>query len=87
MEAIPRSIARPSSRAHLQLNYPSFDPAHPKPGKEVRCFDGDAGCDLDDAANHACVFDVDVCLRNSDPALPGCMPADVTGVSVSGIDA
>ena len=70
--------------ANLQLNYPSFDPARPKPGKEVRCFDGDAGCDLDDAANHACVFDVDVCLRNSDPALPGCMPADVTGVSVSG---
>ena len=69
----------------LRLNYPSFDPAHPKPGKEVRCFDGDAGCDLDDAANHACVFDVDVCLRNSDPALPGCTPADVTGVSVSGI--
>jgi hypothetical protein len=34
---------------NLRLNYPSFDPAHPKPGKEVRCFDGDAGCDLDDA--------------------------------------
>src|SRR5262249_47635809 len=68
----------------LRLNYPAFDPAHPKPGKEVRCFDGDAGCDLDDAADHACVFDVDVCLRNSDPALPACTPADVTSVSVSG---
>jgi polyvinyl alcohol dehydrogenase (cytochrome) len=68
----------------LRLNYPAFDPAHPKAGKEVRCFDGDAGCDLDDAADHACVFDVDVCLRNDDPALPACTPADVTSVSVSG---
>ena len=37
----------------LRLNYPPFDPAHPKPGKEARCFDGDAGCDLDDVADHA----------------------------------
>lgn len=67
----------------LRNNYPSFDPAKPKPAKEVRCFDGDAGCDLDGQTNNVCVFDVDVCLRNADPALPACVPSDVTTVSVS----
>jgi polyvinyl alcohol dehydrogenase (cytochrome) len=67
----------------LSLNYPPFDPAKPKTGKEVRCFDGDAGCDLDGAVDHACTFDVDVCLHNADPALPSCTPGDVTAVSVS----
>jgi len=69
---------------HLRLNYPPHDPAKPKPAKEVRCFDGDPGCDLDGIANNECVFDIDVCLRNADPALPSCTPADVTDVSVSG---
>jgi outer membrane protein assembly factor BamB len=69
----------------LRLNYKPFDPAHPKPGKEVRCFDGDVGCDADGMVNNACVFDVDVCLRNADPNLPLCPPADVTAVAVSGI--
>ena len=48
----------------VRLNYKPFNPARPKPGKELRCFDGDAGCDRDGVANNACVFDIDVCLRN-----------------------
>ena len=68
----------------IRLNYPAFDPARPKAGKEVRCFDGDVACDRDGVANDQCVFDVDVCLRNADPALPSCTPADVTAVAVSG---
>jgi outer membrane protein assembly factor BamB len=67
----------------LRLNFPPYDPAKPKPASEVRCFDGDAGCDTDDSVNRVCRFDVDVCLRNADPALP-CTPADVTSVKVSG---
>ena len=66
----------------LRLNYPPFDPAAPQPGTEVRCFDGDAGCDTDGAVDRACVFDVDVCLRNQDPSLPACTAADVTSVTV-----
>ena len=68
----------------LRNNYKPFDPAHPKPSKEVRCFDGDVGCDRDGVADNACVFDIDVCLRNPDPNLSLCTPADVTAVTVSG---
>jgi polyvinyl alcohol dehydrogenase (cytochrome) len=71
----------------LRLNYKPFDPLHPKPGKEVRCFDGDATCDTDGVADNACVFDVDVCLRNADPNLPLCTPADVSAVTVKGTTA
>ena len=68
----------------IRLNYPPFDPAKPKPGKEVRCLDGDVACDRDGIANNACVFDVDVCLHNADPTLPACIPADVSAVAISG---
>jgi outer membrane protein assembly factor BamB len=67
----------------MHLNYKPFDPLRPKPPKEVRCFDGDV-CDLDGVANDECTFDVDVCLRNADPNLPSCTPADVTAVRVRG---
>jgi outer membrane protein assembly factor BamB len=67
----------------LALNWPAFDPAKPKAGKEVRCFDGDAGCDADGTVNHECRFAVDVCLRNADPALPACTAADVVAVTVA----
>jgi outer membrane protein assembly factor BamB len=70
----------------LRLNYPPFNPADPQPRTEMRCFDGDVGCDTDGATNGVCVFDVDVCLRNDDPALPSCTPADVTSVQVTGAD-
>jgi outer membrane protein assembly factor BamB len=50
----------------------------------VRCFDGDAGCDVDGTVNNECQFDVDVCLlRSADPALPTCTPAEVTSTVVS----
>ncbi|MEW6269025.1 MAG: PQQ-binding-like beta-propeller repeat protein [Thermodesulfobacteriota bacterium] len=68
----------------LELNYPPFNPAKPRPQRELRCFDGDPSCDLDGAVDHACTFDVDVCLFNADPALPFCTPSTVTGVDVGG---
>ena len=33
----------------IRLNYKPFDPLHPKPSKELRCFDGDVGCDRDES--------------------------------------
>jgi len=67
----------------LRLNYPHFDPAKPKPAKELRCFDGDPGCDTDGAVNNECVFPIDVCLlTNPDPFVPACAPATVTAVTV-----
>jgi len=68
----------------LALNWPHFDPARPKPAKEIRCFDGDGGCDADGHPNGSCHFAVDVCLRNADPELPACTPADVEYVAVPG---
>ncbi len=68
----------------MHLNSPFFNPVKPKAAKEHRCFDGDPGCDLDATANGECVFDVDVCLRNVDPAIPTCVPTDVTAFDVKG---
>jgi outer membrane protein assembly factor BamB len=70
----------------LRLNYPPHDPARPEPRTEMRCFDGDAGCDSDGTVDDACVFDIDVCLRNEDPALPECAPVDVIEVTVAGAE-
>jgi outer membrane protein assembly factor BamB len=70
--------------ATVKLNAPFFNPANPKPAKEIRCFDGEVGCDLDNTANNECVFAVDVCLRNLDPELATCIPADVTEFAVKG---
>jgi len=68
----------------MRLNFPAFDPAKPtRPARMVRCHDGEPGCDLDGEVNNECVFDVDLCLRNADPELPGCTPADVTAVTIS----
>jgi outer membrane protein assembly factor BamB len=53
-----------------------------KPKKEQRCYDGDAGCDLDGEVNGVCRFPVDVCLFQTDPNVPGCTPAQVTAVKV-----
>jgi outer membrane protein assembly factor BamB len=72
--------------AALRLNFPPFNPSSPQPATEVRCFDGDAGCDVDGAVDRACVFDVDVCLRNPDPELKSCVPQDVVAVTVAGAD-
>lgn len=61
----------------MRLNYPPYHPQDPVAATAVRCFDGEAGCDLDGVTNGVCVFDINVCLRNDDPALPECVPADV----------
>jgi outer membrane protein assembly factor BamB len=60
-------------------NFPFFDPTRQKQkrAKEVRCFDGDAGCDVDGEVDGACTFPVDVCLAATDPALPGCTAGGV----------
>jgi len=63
----------------LALNFP----AAPKKSRELRCFDGEAGCDLDGATNGSCTFAIDVCLYNDDASLPGCTPSDVTAALVS----
>ncbi len=60
------------------LNFPRA----PRLGREVRCFDGEAGCDTDGEVDGKCTFDVDVCMYNSDPELPGCSPVEVTGAIV-----
>ena len=65
----------------LFLNYPPLNPANPKKRRQVRCFDGEPGCDTDGVVNGVCNFPIDVCLRNADPAL-ACIPADVTSVTV-----
>src|SRR5262245_6907674 len=68
----------------MKLNYPAFNPATPtKLPKMIRCHDGEPGCDTDGKIDNKCVFNVDVCLRNPDPALTLCTPADVTSVTVS----
>jgi outer membrane protein assembly factor BamB len=65
----------------MKLNYPPFNPEEPMPRDQVRCFDGEAGCDLDGEVNGTCVFDIDICLRNDDPALEDCEPDDVIAAS------
>ncbi len=61
----------------MKLNFPPFNPQEPLPREEVRCFDGDAGCDLDGVQNGACIIDIDVCLRNDVPELEACEADDV----------
>ncbi|MEJ2207372.1 MAG: PQQ-binding-like beta-propeller repeat protein, partial [Gemmatimonadota bacterium] len=65
-------------------NFPFFDPTRSKQkkAKEVRCFDGDAGCDVDGEADGACTFPVDVCVAAVDPALPGCSAGGVESVAL-----
>lgn len=67
--------------ANVRLNYPPFDPSNPAPQRELHCFDGDPGCDIDGQVDGVCTFDLDVCLHNADPSLTGCTPATVTGVT------
>ena len=68
---------------HLRLNSPFSDPTKkPKNKKELRCFDGDAGCDLDGEINGSCRFNVDVCVFNdSDPST--CVPPEIQTVQVT----
>ena len=64
------------------LNQPFFNPAKPtKLPKQLVCFDGDPGCDVDGLVDQKCTFNVDVCLYNDDPNLSECTPATVSEVS------
>ena len=71
----------------MRLNYPPLDPQSPEPRLEVRCFDGEAGCDLDGRVDGVCTFDVDVCLRNADPNLSSCTPQDIRSASAFDVSA
>jgi outer membrane protein assembly factor BamB len=67
---------------HPNLPFPVPGASKVKPKKEQRCFDGDAGCDLDGEVNGVCRFPLDVCLFNTDPNVAECTPAQVTAVTV-----
>jgi outer membrane protein assembly factor BamB len=66
-------------------NSPFPDPeVLPAPAKtEQRCFDGDAGCDLDGEPNGVCRFPVDVCLGGTDSTLPACTAQTVTAATAT----
>jgi outer membrane protein assembly factor BamB len=66
----------------VYLNAPFSSPTKPKPKKEVRCFDGDAGCDLDGEVNGTCRFPANVCLFNADPNLAECTASPVSAITV-----
>jgi outer membrane protein assembly factor BamB len=68
----------------MRLNSPGCNPARPKKLKEVACFDGEPGCDMDGIVNNSCSFPVDLCVFNSDPNLPSCTPSTVNEVAVKG---
>jgi outer membrane protein assembly factor BamB len=66
----------------LLLNYPPLVPAAPEPKTELRCYDGDAGCDADGAMDGTCTFNVNVCLAAADPALADCAVTSVDKATV-----
>jgi cysteine-rich repeat protein len=43
----------------------------------LRCTDGDPRCDRDRHADHQCTFALSVCLGNSDPRFPRCVPTPI----------
>jgi polyvinyl alcohol dehydrogenase (cytochrome) len=61
-------------------NYPISLPGKSRTPKELRCFDGDAGCDLDGEVNGTCRFPLDACFNPSDPSL-ACPRSGVTVTS------
>lgn len=56
-------------------NYPSGRP------RDIRCEDGDPGCDGDPVAG-ACRFEVEACFNVNDPNLPSCAPKELDGYGV-----
>lgn len=67
-----------------RLNYPPMSvPGKTRVAKELRCFDGEAGCDLDGEVNGTCRFPLDACFGVSDPNL-ACSPGTVTSFTVGG---
>ncbi|MDG2303278.1 MAG: hypothetical protein P8R42_01280 [Candidatus Binatia bacterium] len=55
----------------MEFEAPGRTLNHPRAlriGREVRCFDGEAGCDIE------------ICFHNTAPDFPTCSPVEVTGV-------
>ena len=49
----------------------------PKP--VIKCYEGDPHCDEDpDVDNGLCTFTTRICINNTDPRLPSCVPSDVS---------
>ena len=49
----------------------------PKP--VIKCYEGDPHCDEDpDVENGLCTFTTRICINNTDPRLPNCVPSDVS---------
>ncbi|MGH7896302.1 MAG: DUF4215 domain-containing protein [Candidatus Binatia bacterium] len=44
------------------------------PSTQQRCYDGDPGCDSDEADDGKCTFDVAVCLAANDTRIASCQP-------------
>jgi polyvinyl alcohol dehydrogenase (cytochrome) len=68
----------------LLLNYPPYVPAAPEPKTELRCYEGDAGCDADGRIDGTCTFNVNVCLAAADAALADCNVTSVEKAAVKG---
>src|SRR5512146_651952 len=66
----------------LLLNYPPYVPADPQPKTELRCYEGDAGCDGDGQMDGVCTFNVNLCLGATDAALPDCSVSAVDKIAV-----
>ena len=48
----------------------------------IRCSDGDAQCDLDDARDGQCTFGVSFCFGNADPRYLRCTPSEIQSMEV-----
>jgi len=66
----------------LRLPAPTLEPSTGLPANEQRCSDGDPACDADDIGDGVCSFDLQVCLRVPDPAIPACAPNGVKLLSI-----
>jgi hypothetical protein len=51
------------------------------PAGVLRCRDGDPSCDGDDVSGQ-CTMRAQLCINNSDPRFPSCVPFTTTGVTV-----
>jgi polyvinyl alcohol dehydrogenase (cytochrome) len=63
-------------------NYPFSVPGKARQPKQLRCFDGDAGCDLDGEVNGECHVPLDACFAAGE--LGACAPSTVTAFAVGG---
>lgn len=53
------------------------------PRNALVCYEGDPRCDFDpDLTNGSCTFHVSMCINNTDPRLPSCVPSDLAALEV-----